>query len=753
MFKEKYIKTYKMSNAIEIPFTEQANLSKARVLNALDNEVLKKVVFLNHHKHEDTIIFNVKKYLLKLTLMNGSISRTYELKNGNFTSNGYGISDLPNNLRNYLFDDYNFFEMRNIDIYIITRIAKQFYELETPNCQNYLDAKIGCDEFYIDQILTKDKKEAVAPSIEGLQDEISNIKDILYNQTPEAFDEIEVRDDKYNRLSRNMKDIIEYIKYNNFFPTIIKCFKSKNIAGFTKNGFVLRNEIEEQDVLTKLYSETGDKGWKINEEKCDLKHITEKLEQSAGYEVTDSYASQKEKFEMEHFIIENPLIYCRERQGQDGLSNIAMYKKNEFIDIVSPWQHMEVKKNGDTVYSSLFRKWIQDETRRSYEMLDFIPDKNYKNDRIYNTFKGFDYDDYDRGYNKKEWVIEFFKKHLLLLVDNDQKAMEYVLNFIAHIFQKPYELPGVCLLFRSIEGMGKDGMLEIIQKLLGKEYVAGTSNLNEVFGDFNGILKHKLILQLNETDSRQGFAFKDALKDQITKTQVRINEKNMKPYTIKNYARIFIFTNNMNPIDISQSDRRYCVFQASSIKPNTEYFNKLYSILDNNDALYTLFEYLSTIDISNFNIRERPITKAYTEMKERNIHPFNQFLHNIVVEQQMDKYFKKNTYKIHTTTKNILATSSDILSAYEKYTRKNKIKSEELHYKRLKSLLAAVSVHQKNFKIKGESQRNYEFKIDELKPILQKIVDTQGDEEIELNDNEWESGAGLEDETEHFGFF
>ena len=742
-----------MSNSIEMPFTEQANLSKARILNALDNEILKKVVFINHHKHEDSIIHNVKKYLLKLTLMNGSISRTYELKNGNFTSNGYGISDLPKNLRNYLFDDYNFFEMRNIDIYIITRIAKQFYELETPNCQNYLDAKIGCDEFYIDQILTKDKKEVVAPSIEGLQDEINHIKDILYNQTPEAFDDVEVRDDKYNRLSRNMKDIIEYIKYNNFFPAIIKCFKSKNIAGFTKNGFVLRNEIEEEDVLTKLYSETGYKGWKINEEKCDLKHITENLEQSGGYEVKDCYASQKEKFEMEHFIIEDPLIYCRERQGQDGLSNIAMYKKNEFIDIVSPWQHMEVKKNGDTVYSPLFRKWIQDETRRSYEMLDFIPDKNYKNDRIYNTFKGFDYDDYDRGYNKKEWVIEFFKKHLLLLVDNDQKAMQYVLNFIAHIFQKPYELPGICLLFRSIEGMGKDGMLEIIQKLLGKEYVAGTENLNEVFGDFNGILKHKLILQLNETDSRQGFAFKDNLKDQITKTQVRINEKNMKPYIIKNYARIFIFTNNMNPIDISQSDRRYCVFQASSNKPNTEYFNKLYSILDNNDALYTLFEYLSTIDISNFNIRDRPITKAYTEMKERNIHPFNQFLHNIVVKQQMDKYFRKNTYKIHTTTKNILATSSDILSAYEKYTRKNKIKSEELHYKRLKSLLAAVGIHQKNFKIKGEVKRIYEFKIDELKPILQKIVDTQEEEEIELNDDEWESGAGLEDETEHFGFF
>ena len=89
-----------MSNSIEMPFTEQANLSKARILNALDNEILKKVVFINHHKHEDSIIHNVKKYLLKLTLMNGSISRTYELKNGNFTSNGYGISDLPKNLRN-----------------------------------------------------------------------------------------------------------------------------------------------------------------------------------------------------------------------------------------------------------------------------------------------------------------------------------------------------------------------------------------------------------------------------------------------------------------------------------------------------------------------------------------------------------------------------------------------------------------------------------------------------------------------------
>lgn len=49
----------------------------------------------------------------------------------------------------------------------------------------------------------------------------------------------------------------------------------------------------------------------------------------------------------------------------------------------------------------------------------------------------------------------FFYEHLKLLVGNDDSYYEYVLNIFAHMIQKPSELPEICVVLKSIEGVGK----------------------------------------------------------------------------------------------------------------------------------------------------------------------------------------------------------------------------------------------------------------------------------------------------------
>ena len=78
-----------------------------------------------------------------------------------------------------------------------------------------------------------------------------------------------------------------------------------------------------------------------------------------------------------------------------------------------------------------------------------------------------------------------------LLVNHDQNSQQYVLNYIAHMLHKPTVLPETIMLFKSEQGLGKDLMMDILEKLMGSQFVYRTANMDEVFGNFNDALRNK----------------------------------------------------------------------------------------------------------------------------------------------------------------------------------------------------------------------------------------------------------------------
>lgn len=249
------------------------------------------------------------------------------------------------------------------------------------------------------------------------------------------------------------------------------------------------------------------------------------------------------------------------------------------------------------------------------ETLEFIPfcDKTPITPEfdIYNSFDGFKYK-YNENFiikkNKLNYILNHIKK---VLAGNNNKNYEYLLNWMAWIIQKPNKKTGVCCVFISEQGTGKNIFFEWFGKnIIGKKYYLYINNINNLVNRFNSETMDKLFTILDEMqmyDRHQ--KYQDQLKSIITETQRRIENKGMEPFLTNDYNNYVMFTNNDNPVHLDNSDRRYAMFNVSSCyKGNKEYYDKLYSELQNEEIQETFYHFLVNRDITKF-YPERDIPK------------------------------------------------------------------------------------------------------------------------------------------------
>ena len=92
-----------------------------------------------------------------------------------------------------------------------------------------------------------------------------------------------------------------------------------------------------------------------------------------------------------------------------------------------------------------------------------------------------------------------------------------------------------------------------------------------------------------------------------------------------------MISNDSVPIRISKNDRRYCICECSTkYVNNDEYFKPLYDSLDDKPFLNQIFTYFMTLDISDFNPRAIPKTKAKEEVLNILKSPYEQYIESTI---------------------------------------------------------------------------------------------------------------------------
>jgi hypothetical protein len=231
-----------------------------------------------------------------------------------------------------------------------------------------------------------------------------------------------------------------------------------------------------------------------------------------------------------------------------------------------------------------------------------------------------------------------FLQHLTYLLDNDQTAIDHVLNFIAHLVQHPQERVGHALLITSeAKGIGKSTLGAIVRRLVGERNsrVVQTKDLKS---SFDGWLVGKLVVQVDEVYEAGNWDLANKLKPLITEPTVSANIKYGPQIEVENFGRFLMFSNNTSPLNIEEGDGRYFVFNSKAQPRDDHYYDALHRYVETPSGMNEIYTYLKRRDLSHFNPHKRPpMTAAKQQVITDSQHPLRTYIAEAVASGHFEK--------------------------------------------------------------------------------------------------------------------
>ena len=335
----------------------------------------------------------------------------------------------------------------------------------------------------------------------------------------------------------------------------------------------------------------------------------------------ERYIEMKSEFEKNHFK-------CKDNYYVIENNSLCPFNKNSFKTIYED-------KYYDSDNSECFiERWFKDPVKRTYDKIDFIPNGNEPG--VFNTWDIVCKKDHEIT---EDVSTEDLHELIFKVCGNKKDNYHYFMKYLAHLIQFPEKKPEVCIFFTSAQGSGKDTLVDLINLILGNSLVGFENDPERIFGKFNmGTRQNKLVVVLQEADNIKQYAGK--IKDLITCKNTTLEQKNVRSFTIKDFTRLILLSNNENIIKIEPDDRRFVVYKSYNFKvaPNPKFFTRVYKCLENPNCIQKFLNELCSYNIQkdfNFQIN-RPDTEIYNSLKEANTPAIIKWAHRFI-EQDISK--------------------------------------------------------------------------------------------------------------------
>jgi len=137
-----------------------------------------------------------------------------------------------------------------------------------------------------------------------------------------------------------------------------------------------------------------------------------------------------------------------------------------------------------------------------------------------------------------------------------------------------------------------------------------------------------------------GGAYKsnDFLKSVLTNVKQNINKKNIEGFTANDYSHYIFATNSKWPVKVTKDDRRhFCISPSPEKIGNKEYFDNLVKRCFNDQAGRAFYDFLMSIDLSNWNPQKIPQTQFRNELIQFSQPKVVHFLSDFVDQQSRTK--------------------------------------------------------------------------------------------------------------------
>lgn len=263
--------------------------------------------------------------------------------------------------------------------------------------------------------------------------------------------------------------------------------------------------------------------------------------------------------------------------------------------------------SGKTV--PLTEVWMESPERREYDGMVFAPGRKPPS-LFYNLWRGFSV----TPISAPEKLTQFFEHSRMNVCAGDASLHEWLMQYFAHMVQRPWEKPQVALVMRGQKGVGKNVLVETVGSLFGGHF-AVTAKRDQVLGRFNSMIENKIFLVLDEAFWSGDRSIEGQLKDLVTGHAHTIERKGFEPYRVTNCLRVAILGNEKWVVPASWDERRFAVFDVGKGRiQDHDFFGSLLEGMDRGGR-EALLHYFLTKDISKFQLGMAPATIGLLKQK------------------------------------------------------------------------------------------------------------------------------------------
>lgn len=293
----------------------------------------------------------------------------------------------------------------------------------------------------------------------------------------------------------------------------------------------------------------------------------------------------------------------------DGRVRYMRLSKSDFRSL---YENQLVERNDKLV--SRADLWLRSPQRRTYKGIIFDPAREHPG--WLNMWKGWAVEPRPGDWSLLDSLIRE------VLTDGDAKSYEYVLDWIAFMFQRPERVAEVALAFRGAKGTGKGTLGRALFKLAGAHGLH-ISSPEHLVGRFNSHLQNCVCLFADEAFWAGDKAGESKLKQLVTEPTTTYEGKGRDAVSGKNHVHIVMASNNdwVVPAGLD-GERRFAVFNVSERRRGDHaFFRALNRQLDEGGLAGLLHDMLAR-DITGWHPRECvPQTEALAEQKALSMSP------------------------------------------------------------------------------------------------------------------------------------
>lgn len=322
----------------------------------------------------------------------------------------------------------------------------------------------------------------------------------------------------------------------------------------------------------------------------------------------------------------------KETKASDGANKVDYLTVPAFNQLMAP--HKMTNGSGKSV--PLADAWMKSPDRRTYEGLCFIPGKEAP-PSYYNLWKDFSVPKQIAVSQEAQNAFNLFISHVKENICSDDPLLfDWVVSFMAHLVQKPWEKPLVSLVLRGKKGVGKNAFVERIGELISEHFLV-VANHRYLTSNFNAHMEKLLMIVFDEAFWSGDKAAEGILKGLITGGFHTIERKGKESYQTPNYTRIVILGNEDWVVPASEDERRFCVLDVGEKRRKDTLFFRTMTQGMKNGGNTLLLNYLLNYK-GSADIDVAPQTAALTKQKLSSLSIFHQFWFESLKEGKIPGY-------------------------------------------------------------------------------------------------------------------